>query len=132
MHRWLQQGQSAVEESYASYDDLNATVDESYNGTAYAGGEDSYYEEDTYSKSYEPLDYSVLSVGVMTLGLILFVEVSRHTLDHAAHHKPFFKTVLEMVYSECKSMYAPIFSGPLHMMFTLCFSTTDTFTLQPG
>jgi hypothetical protein len=52
----------------------------------------------------EPLDYTVLSVGVLTLGLILFVEVIRHRLDHAAHGRPFFKTVLEGVYSECKSV----------------------------
>jgi hypothetical protein len=51
----------------------------------------------------EPLDYTVLSVGVLTLGLILFVEVIRHRLDHEAHGRPFFKTVLEGVYSECKS-----------------------------
>ena len=48
------------------------------------------------------VDYSVLSVGVMTLGLILIVEVLRHRIDHAAVGKPFFKTVLDGVYSECK------------------------------
>ena len=46
------------------------------------------------------VDYSVLSVGVMTLGLILVVEVLRHRLDHAAVGRPFFKAVLEGVYSE--------------------------------
>jgi hypothetical protein len=55
-----------------------------------------------YGKEEEPLDYSVLSVGVMTLGLILCVEVFRHQIDHAAIGRPFFKTVLEGVYSECK------------------------------
>jgi hypothetical protein len=55
-----------------------------------------------YGKEEEPLDYSVLSVAVMTLGLILCVEVFRHNLDHYAHNRPFFKTVLEGVYSECK------------------------------
>jgi hypothetical protein len=48
------------------------------------------------------VDYSVLSVGVMTLGLILVVEVLRHRIDHAALGRPFFKAVLEGVYSECK------------------------------
>jgi hypothetical protein len=48
------------------------------------------------------IDYSVLSVGVMTLGLILVVEVLRHRIDHAATGRPFFKAVLEGVYSECK------------------------------
>ena len=52
--------------------------------------------------SEEPLDYSVLSVGVTTLALLLCVELIRHRLDHAAQHRPFFKTVLEQVYSECK------------------------------
>jgi hypothetical protein len=50
----------------------------------------------------EPLDYSVLSVAVMTLGLILCVELFRHHLDQGAMGRPFFKTVLEGVYSECK------------------------------
>ena len=62
----------------------------------------SYGYGDGYKKEAEPLDYSVLSVGVMTLGLILFVEVIRHQFDHAAKGRPFFKTVLEGVYSECK------------------------------
>lgn len=53
-------------------------------------------------KEEEPLDYTVLSVGVMTLGLILFVEFMRHWLDRKAEHRPFFKTVLETTYSECK------------------------------
>ena len=57
-------------------------------------------------KEEEPLDYSVLSVGVMTLGLILCVEVLRHRLDHIAEYKPFFKCVLEATYSECKSSQA--------------------------
>lgn len=47
------------------------------------------------------IDYSVLSVAVMTLGLIMVVEVLRHRLDHAALHRPFFKAVLQGVYAEC-------------------------------
>ena len=50
----------------------------------------------------EPLDYTVVSVAVVTLGLLLGVEVIRHKLDQSAHNRPFFKTVLEGVYSECK------------------------------
>jgi len=46
------------------------------------------------------IDYSVLSVGVMTLGLIMVVEVLRHRLDVAAVGRPFFKAVLEGVYTE--------------------------------
>jgi hypothetical protein len=48
------------------------------------------------------IDYSVLSVAVMTLGLIMMVEVFRHRLDHAAMGRPFFTAVLEGVYAECK------------------------------
>ena len=49
-----------------------------------------------------PLDYTVLSVGVITLGLILVVELIRHRLDVAAMGRIFFKSVLEGVYRECK------------------------------
>ena len=62
------------------------------------------YLADEKSKGYEEdprIDYSVLSVGVMTLGLILVVEVARHKIDHLASGRPFFQTVLEGVYSEC-------------------------------
>jgi hypothetical protein len=48
------------------------------------------------------IDYSVLSVAVMTLGLIMMVEVFRHRMDHAAMGRPFFTAVLEGVYAECK------------------------------
>ena len=48
------------------------------------------------------LDFSILSVAVMTLGLILLVELGRHKLDVNATGRPFFKTVLEGVYRECK------------------------------
>ena len=48
------------------------------------------------------MDYSALSVAVMTLGLIMVVEVLRHRLDHAAMGKPYFVAVLENIYAECK------------------------------
>jgi hypothetical protein len=56
------------------------------------------------AKDYLPvkIDYSVLSVAVMTLGLIMIVEVIRHRIDHAALNKPFFQAVLNGVNSECK------------------------------
>jgi len=50
------------------------------------------------------IDYSVLSVAVMTLGLIMIVELARHKLDHVAHHKPFLKAVLEGVYEELATL----------------------------
>ena len=45
-------------------------------------------------------DYSILSCAVMTLGLIMFVELVRHRLDHSAKGRPFFTAVLEGVYGE--------------------------------
>jgi hypothetical protein len=59
------------------------------------------------SDSYDDLrmDYSVLAVCVLTLGLILVVEVLRHTLDHLAHGRPYFTAVLENVYAECTYSY---------------------------
>ena len=51
------------------------------------------------------LDYSVISVGVTTLGLILAVEFVRHKLDLKAIGRPFFKTVLEGVYRECEFQF---------------------------
>eukprot|EP00934_Nitzschia_sp_Nitz4_P003479 Nitzschia sp. Nitz4//scaffold93_size78505//21682//26953//NITZ4_005417-RA/size78505-augustus-gene-0.48-mRNA-1//-1//CDS//3329560279//3469//frame0 len=67
----------------------------------------SYDEHRRFLADYgeaEPLDYTVLSVAVMTLGLILCVEVARHNLDHMAEHRPFFKTVLEATYSELATL----------------------------
>ena len=64
--------------------------------------EDRWLAEAYGEKEKEALDYSVLSVAVMTLALILLVEVIRHRLDHEAKHRPFFKVVLETTYSECK------------------------------
>lgn len=85
----------------AGYD--NST--ESFGDDAYgSSNEADYGYEDAYdSKKKAPvtLDYSVLSIGVLTLGLILFVEIVRHWIDHQAHGKPFFNAVLLMLYSEC-------------------------------
>jgi hypothetical protein len=47
-------------------------------------------------------DYSIMSVAVMTLGLIMIIELLRHRLDHAAMGKPFFTAVLQGVYAERK------------------------------
>jgi hypothetical protein len=75
------------------------------NSTMYDHYEDAAYYEGFSGKEKGPvpLDYSVLSIAILSLGLILFVEISRHTIDHAAHGRPFFKAVLLMVYSECTS-----------------------------
>jgi hypothetical protein len=85
---------------------LDRLLGESGDSDGDGGSYESAYDEgyyDSKSKGPIPLDYSVLSVGVLTLALILFVEVCRHALDHAAHHRPFFKAVLQMLYSECMS-----------------------------
>jgi len=69
--------------------------------TGYAADDGGYAKK---AKEAVRIDYSVLSVAVMTLGLILFVELGRHKLDHAAHHKPFLKAVLEGVYEELATL----------------------------
>lgn len=51
------------------------------------------------------LDYTVLTVAVLTLGLLMVVEFARHKLDQAATGRPFFKTVLEGMYRECKLLF---------------------------
>lgn len=73
---------------------------------------ESHQDEDGYAKDsvYESgnieqeLDYSVLAVGVTTLAMLLFVEVIRHKLDHLAVGRPFFKRVLDGVYSELSTL----------------------------
>jgi hypothetical protein len=50
----------------------------------------------------DDLDYSVLSVTVLTLGIVLVVEICKHKLDHVAIGKPFFQAVLHGVYGERK------------------------------
>lgn len=50
------------------------------------------------------MDYSVLSVAVMTLGLIMVVEVFIHRLNHAALGRPYFTAVLENIYNERKDV----------------------------
>ena len=98
---------SIIENPLYDLDDYNRFLagEEDY------GGGESDYGYGYAKKEKEPLDYSVLSVGVMTLGLILLVELARHRLDHyAAHGRPFFKAVLEGVYSECE--FVKLVSGP--------------------
>lgn len=49
-----------------------------------------------------PLDYTIFSVVILTLCIVLVVEVLRHQLDVAASGNPFFQTVLELMYRECE------------------------------
>ena len=48
------------------------------------------------------VDYGVISVVVITLGMVLAIEVLRHRLDRAASGNPFFHTVLVLMYRECE------------------------------
>jgi hypothetical protein len=50
---------------------------------------------------YQRPDYSVLSVTVMTLGLIIMVEFVKHKMDHMAHGRRYFTAVLQTFYAEC-------------------------------
>ena len=70
---------------------------------------DVWYRHLAYDKektSGYRMDYSVLSVAVMTLGLIMVVEVFIHRLDHAAAGRPYFTAVLENIYNERKHLSA--------------------------
>ncbi len=48
------------------------------------------------------VDYTVVGVIVITLGLILVIEVLRHKLDEATSGHSFSKVVVELMYRECK------------------------------
>jgi hypothetical protein len=56
-----------------------------------------------------PLDYTVFSVVIATLVIVLVVEVLRHQLDVAASGNPFFQTVLELMYRECEFISFVVF-----------------------
>ena len=76
-----------------------------FNAT-HAGDEydhDYMYSESSYSSSPK-YDYSVLAVALITMGLIVPVEIVRHKIDHRAVGRPFAKTVLDFLYSECEYM----------------------------
>jgi len=57
-----------------------------------------------HDDSKETIDYTVVSIGVQTLVLILFVESVKHKLEHAAKGRPFFREVLNSVYSELSTL----------------------------
>jgi len=56
------------------------------------------------------VDYSILSVAVLTLGLLLVVEFMLHQLDHMASHRRFFKIVTRTFYRECECEIFGIYS----------------------
>jgi len=65
-------------------------------------------DKSSYSKDPSELDYSVLSVAVMTLGLIIVLEVGKHYLDQSSKGKPFVTALLDGVYEECAYLCASI------------------------
>eukprot|EP00542_Grammatophora_oceanica_P020144 CAMPEP_0194027918 /NCGR_PEP_ID=MMETSP0009_2-20130614/1952_1 /TAXON_ID=210454 /ORGANISM="Grammatophora oceanica, Strain CCMP 410" /LENGTH=1205 /DNA_ID=CAMNT_0038667123 /DNA_START=99 /DNA_END=3716 /DNA_ORIENTATION=+ len=81
----------------------------SYDESEYDENASSPYDSSSYS-SYDAkskdteIDYSVLAVVVITLGLILVVEVVRHRIDHAAENRSFFRAVLDGVYGELSTL----------------------------
>lgn len=56
------------------------------------------------TKEFQRPDYGVLSVCVMTLGLIIMVEVGKHKIDHMARGKRYFTAVLNTFYAERKCL----------------------------
>lgn len=62
----------------------------------------SVFRAEKKSSAYDTIDYTVLSVVVATLGLILFVELIRHKFDELARGRPFFMELIACVNSECK------------------------------
>ena len=69
----------------------------------------------------EGLDYTIVSVAVATLGLLLVVELTRHQLDRAAIGRPFYKAVLEGVYSECEYQNATPISATFENVILIFF-----------
>ena len=47
------------------------------------------------------IDFTVLSMVIYTLALLMVVEIIRMKIDSLAHKTVFYGHVIEMVYSEC-------------------------------
>ena len=82
-----------------------------FNATYFHRDDHQDYGHDGYHDSHRMLapaggvptvDYAVIATVVLTLGLVLAIEVLRHQLDVAASGNPFFQSVLEGLYRECK------------------------------
>ena len=48
------------------------------------------------------IDFTALSMAVVTMSLLMIVAILRHKIDHLARGKEFFENVLEAAYHECK------------------------------
>ena len=64
------------------------------------------------------VDYGVISVVIITLGIVLAVEVLRHQLDVAANGHPFFHTVLELMYRERELLHVDIVEHEKYQILT--------------
>lgn len=76
-----------------------------YNDTTGFAHDEYDYSYVYYESSTSKYDYSVLAVALITMGLIVPVEIVRHKVDHRAVGRPFAKTVLDFLYSECEYEY---------------------------
>jgi len=88
-----------VEHSYLFDNHHRRLRSDENSSSSYGIKTSSLYEE---SPSSGVVDYSILSVAVLTLGLLLAVEFLLHQLDHLAHHRRFFQSVVTTFYKECK------------------------------
>lgn len=63
----------------------------------------SFYGENRHLAAELPdIDFTVLSMAVVTLSMLMIVAVLRHNIDKIAKGKDIFENVLEAVYHECK------------------------------
>jgi hypothetical protein len=69
---------------------------------AYVNETSDKYGDSKCAKEYPQVDYTVLSVAVMTLSLLLIVEIALHKLDHLAEGHRFTQAVLTSLYRERK------------------------------
>lgn len=65
------------------------------------------YSDSDHSHRYlaggDPIiDFTALSMAVVTMSLLMIVAILRHKIDHLARGKEFFENVLEAAYHECK------------------------------
>ncbi len=55
------------------------------------------------------IDYTIFSMAVLTMGLLLVVEIIRYMIDILAEGNAFFETVLRTVYHECMYLNLHLF-----------------------
>ena len=75
------------------------------------------------------VSYTIFSVAVLTLGLLMITEVILHTLDHYAKERKFFRQVLNTFYRECKFNFPATLKDLLNFLANL-ISPLVYFTVQ--